>query len=169
MKRFFLLIMGLFVILTFSACQGSMSSQREISDALGIDISSGTIGTNFDTHNGFHGDGEQFVSMTFSDDSMAKKLSQNAAWKTLPLSENLTTLVYGTTTESGHSGPYLTDENGKAVFPDIQNGYYYFIDRQNQGADRYDDTNVLERYSLNFTVAIYDTDTDTLYYAELDT
>lgn len=34
---------------------------------------------------------------------------------------------------------------------------------------KHDDTNILDRYSLNFTIAIYDIETNTLYYAELDT
>ena len=33
----------------------------------------------------------------------------------------------------------------------------------------FDSSEVLDRSSLNFTVAVYDTETDKLYYAEMDT
>lgn len=163
------LIMGVFVILMLSACQKSNSPQKEISHALGIDISNGTVETYNDSHGGFHGDGTSYASIRFPDDSIAKKLSESNAWKPLPLSENLSVLIYGNTTKSGHTGSYLTDKDGKDTFPEVKNGYYYFIDRHDQSTDSYDDTNILDRYSFNFTIAIYDTDTDTLYFAELDT
>lgn len=164
-----ILIMGIFVVLTFSACQSSNSPQDEISRTLGIDMNDGTIGINNDSHGGFHGDGISFMSISFPDDSIVEEISANNDWKTLPLSENLTALVYGTATENKWTGPYLTDEEGESVFPEIQNGYYCFIDRHTESTDKHDDTNVFERHSFNFTIAIYDTDTDTLYYAELDT
>lgn len=38
-----------------------------------------------------------------------------------------------------------------------------------QSTDPKDDTNVFSRFSYNFTMAIYDAETNTLYYMELDT
>lgn len=156
------LIMGVFVILMLSACQKSSSPQKEISHALGIDISNGAVEAYNDSHGGFHGDGTSYASIRFPDDSIAKELSESSAWKTLPLSKNLSVLIYG-------AGAGLTNKDGENSFPVIQNGYYYFIDRHDQSTDIYDDTNLLDRNSFNFTIAIYDTDTDTLYYAEFDT
>ena len=47
---------------------------------------------------------------------------------------------------------------------EIKNGYSMLIDKQDDSL-----TNMLERASLNFVLGVYDTDTNTLYYYELDT
>ena len=49
--------------------------------------------------------------------------------------------------------------------PEIRAGFYRLIDRHAQAGE----TDLLGRASLNFTLALYDTDTDTLYYFEMDT
>lgn len=61
-------------------------------------------------------------------------------------------------------GPFLADENGEPVVPEIQNGYYLLIDRHSDTK-----SNILERGSFNFTVGLYDTDNNTLYCCKLDT
>ena len=53
--------------------------------------------------------------------------------------------------------------------PQIQNGYYYFVDRQAESEMQHSDAQIMERASLNFSIALYDVDTDTLYYIEVDT
>ena len=53
--------------------------------------------------------------------------------------------------------------------PQIQNGYYYFVDRQAEPKMQHSDAQIMERASLNFSIALYDMDTDTLYYIEVDT
>ena len=82
-------------------------------------------------------------------------------------------MVYGLRWESDDAtyqvGPYLTDDNNNPVIPQIENGYYYFLDRHSRSVDSYDDSDVLDRYSFNFTIAIYDADNDILYYVEFDT
>ncbi len=42
-------------------------------------------------------------------------------------------------------------------------------DRYHDSTDPYDDSNVLARASFNFTIALYDAETDILYYCEFDT
>jgi hypothetical protein len=168
-KMFFLFIAAFAMALLFSGCQDGTSQRNFDSSILGIDPSSATVVESSDSHGGFQGDGLLFKQIRFADDSVGAILSQRDEWKPLPLSENLTTLVYGVTTETSQDGPYLTNEANEPVFPEVQNGYYYFEDRHSKSVDPYDDTDVLERYSFNFTIAIYDTDTNTLYYAEFDT
>ena len=46
------------------------------------------------------------------------------------------------------------------------NGFYRLIDRH---SDAGDGQNLLERASLNVTLAVYDADSDTLYFCEMDT
>ena len=169
-KRILPSVIGILILCLLTACHGRHSLQEKISDACGVDISSGVIVTSSDSHGEFHGDGQLFASVNFSDNRIAEELSEDAAWHPLPLSKTLTTLVYGMQTADSQTGPYLKAANGTALFPEIQHGYYYFRDRQSeQPTDRHDDTSILDRYSFNFTIVIYDTDTNTLYYAELDT
>jgi hypothetical protein len=53
--------------------------------------------------------------------------------------------------------------------PQIKNGYWFFSDRHNKSTSPEKDVDLFERRSFNFTLAIYDIDTNTLYYFELDT
>ena len=87
----------------------------------------------------------------------------------MPLTENLTALVYGLQTESSSVGPMIHSGDGAPVIPEVENGYYYFLDRHSQSTNPKDDSGVLDRASYNFTIAIFDTDQQTLYYMELDT
>ena len=156
-----------------AGCQvGSSSVQSKITNVLGIDVSDGEEIQSSDSHGGFHGDGMKVVVLAFSND-LSGQIVGSDGWKSLPLSQNLTALVYGLRWESNGAtyqvGPYLTDENRNPVIPQIETGYYYFLDRHSKSVDSYDDSDVLDRYSYNFTIAIYDADTDTLYYVEFDT
>ena len=53
--------------------------------------------------------------------------------------------------------------------PAIYNGYYMFEDRHSESKDSRDDSELFDRYSYNFSIAIYDCDTDKMYYFEFDT
>jgi hypothetical protein len=59
-------------------------------------------------------------------------------------------------------------ENNQDI-PEITNGYYYFYDRFEDSSDPLNDSELLERSSYNFTLAIYDADSQILYYCEVDT
>lgn len=170
MKKIYVFgIASLLIIILFIVVLNNNSNQNKISNQLGIDVSGGTEISQNDTHGGFHGDGMYFASISFSDNTVLKQISEKGNWGATPLTENLSTLVYGTTTDNGRFGPYLTDEDGKTVIPGIQNGYFYFADRHSQSTNRHDDTDVLNRHSFNFTFAIYDINTNILYYIEYDT
>lgn len=92
----------------------------------------------------------------------------DSGWSEFPLDDTVQTLVYGVSDETSRTGPFLSDQEGNPLVPDIQNGYYLLMDRQGQkelaaGAD------ILHRSSFNFTLGLYDTDTNTLYFCQLDT
>ena len=57
----------------------------------------------------------------------------------------------------------------KADIPEIEEGYYYFIDRFSETKDKYSDEDLLNRYSFNFTIVLFDNKTNILYYYEFDT
>lgn len=158
-----ILLLSIFML---TAC-GSKSTQDTVSKELGIDVSSGKEVSNYDTHSG-NGDGTSYVVLSFSNDTVVAEIQSNSSWKSFPLDETVETLVYGVSDETISVGPYLSDDEGNALVPKIQNGYYLLIDRQveSEKASRVD---ILQRPSFNFTLGLYDTDTNTLYFCKLDT
>lgn len=134
----------------------------QVSRALGVDASAGTVVSASDSHGGFHRDGLTFIELSFPDDSFGTRVQ--TAWHFLPLSGSLNTFVYG----SPGAGPYIT-RDGVNCFPPVQNGCYYFEDRHSQSTDPHSDSELLQRHSFNVTIAIYDADTRTFYYCEFDT
>ena len=118
-----------------------------------------------DTHGGFHGDGSYYLILDCSNNKV-KALEIVKDWKTLPLTENLNLIMYGGEKDNVTYGYELAKE---AHIPKVKNGYYIFEDRSSESKDSTDDTELFDRYSFNFSIAIYDCDTDKLYYFEFDT
>jgi len=148
------------LLAVFINCLTPPSIQKKISRALALDVSAGTVLAQSESHGGFHGDGMTYVALYFENDRVQSKIAENGGWKALPLSENLARLVRGLPTE---------ELDSKSRILGVRNGYYCFLDRQADRTDRHDDTDVLNRYSFNFTIAVYDADADILYYVVLDT
>lgn len=95
-KTLSLLIFLIICITTITACS-SNNLIKHISKTLGIDLTSGTIINSIDTHGGFHGDGITLVEITFSEEdgnAIAEMVEKNKGWSKLPLSENLSIVVY---------------------------------------------------------------------------
>lgn len=153
-------VMVLLCVLT--AC-GPKSPKDTVSKELGLDVSAGKIVSDYDTHSG-NGDGTSCIVLSFEDDSVLKEIRANQDWKSFPLDETIQTLVYGVSDETGRMGPFLEDEDGNNLVPEIRNGYYLLIDRHTDKK-----TDILHRYSFNFTVGLYDTDSNRLYCCDLDT
>ena len=165
------MLLALSIILLTTACSSS-NSTKDVSQTLAVDLSTANVSQNMDSHGGFHGDGAAYLEMTFTDEeqkNLLEDLKNNTAWSNLPLSDNLNVAVYGKENESETVGPFVTDDKGNALFPLVENGYYFFLDRHNESKNTKEDTDLLSRNSFNFTIAIYDIDKQTLYYSELDT
>lgn len=124
-----------------------------------------TVVDEADTHGGFHGDGSYYLMLDCSE-NREKALENVKGWKEFPLSKNLNLIMYGGEKDGMTYGYNLAEE---AKIPEIKNGYYYFFDRHSESTDASDDTNLLARASFNFTLAIYDSDADRMYYFEFDT
>lgn len=135
--------------------------QSRISKALDIDVRNAAVTVSYDDHTGFHGDGTMYAVLYLENDKLEQIISAPGGWNTLPLTENLTTLVYGIRTDTNTYGPYI----GVTV-PKIREGYYFFLDRKNK---TYSDDMVLTGTSINYTIALYDSENDLLYYCEYDT
>lgn len=152
------LALGWFARFWFSGCGEADASGIS---PLGLDLSCGTVALEEDTHGGFHGDGCAFTVMTFdAEDRKALEADMNGdCWHALPMTENVARAAQS----------LATGEDGKSLFPEITQGYYYFRDRHSQSTDPGDDSGLFSRASWNFTMAVYDSETGTLYYFALDT
>lgn len=158
------LLLGLALFL--AAC-GLQEPQKTIFRELGIDVSQGTVAADFDSHGGPHGDGSAYAALQFSDTRALEQIEKSDQWRKLPLEKTVQALVYGIEEGTSQIGPFLTDEKGDPLVPEIREGYYLLIDRQAEpgkatGAD------ILHRGSFNFTLGLYDTEAQTLYYCKLD-
>ncbi|MFI3327147.1 MAG: hypothetical protein R3Y35_13405 [Clostridia bacterium] len=161
MKKIIFLFISMLTLSSFTACS---QKDNSIITSLGIVNSEFSILEEFDTHGGFHGDGDAFYIFEFESD-ISQQLSNNSKWNSLPLSEEVNMLVYGYEDETTSAGPYTKDRNsGETVFPKITNGYYYFLDIQNTINEDY----IFGKIYLNFDVAIYDSDENKLYFYEFD-
>lgn len=139
-----------------------------ISEQLGIDLPRGEVLENVETHGGFHGDGETYVVIQLEED-ISEILQAAQYWHPLPMSENVSTIFYGRETDAVTYGAHLTDENYDPILPQIQNGYYYFYDRNSQATDPADDADLfIPGRSFNYTTAVYDAEKRLLYYFKFD-
>lgn len=164
MNKKILFLFGLIIFIT--GC--SSSPTQVIKTKINLDISKCKIENKIDEH-AFNGDGDYFIIANCSE-SPDDILNQLSDWKNLPFSENLQIMMYGGKKGTTTYGHRLAEKIG---IPLIENGYYYFVDRfakkYNDIEDIYSDEALLDRSSFNFTIAIYDTDSDLLYYYEFDT
>ena len=90
---------------------------------------------------------------------------QLKGWKTFPLSENLQVFLYG-----GVRNGVTRGGNARMFgLPEIDDGYYFFMDRHSKSTDASDDSELFDRGSYNFTLLIYDAVQTQLYLIEFDT
>lgn len=151
------------IYITLASC-GTKNPQEIIAKELGINLSNGITISNTDTHGGFHGDGHTYIVLKFDDDSLLKVIKNNSKWRKFPLDKTFQTLVYGREEDTSKTGPFVTDGQGNSLIPEIQNGYWFLIDRHSDTK-----TDILERGSFNFTLGLYDTDNNIIYFYKLDT
>ena len=153
-----------------TACKAK-TPQDLASEALSLDLSAGSEVSSYDTHSG-NGDGTSCIVLSFQDDAVLEQIQASDAWHPLPLDQTTRVLVYGFSEETGETsyqiGPYLTDNSGNPLVPEVQNGSYFLLDRQAEDG-KAPGSDILNRGSFNFTFGLYDTDTDILYCCELDT
>lgn len=138
-----------------SGCDGN-NPQQEAERTLNLTLPMAAQTACSDSHGGFLGDGETRICLTF-DEAEANQVEQTVAetlgWQVLPMEESLSLILYGGETESGYRQGIL--ESDTPEIPRCQSGYWYFQDRTPPGD--------LDTELRNFTAAIYDTDTRTLY------
>lgn len=151
MKFAKIIIVTIIVCLFLTSCNTVSSGQT---DYFGFKTSVFTVVDEKDTHDGFHGDGSYYLILDCSEETeKAAELIKD--WTRLPLTENLQLIMYGDTKNGVCYGYNLAEE---AHWPTINNGVYKFVDRHSEAVDKSDDTNLFNRASYNFSVAVYDLD-----------
>ena len=135
-----------------------------VSEELSIDVSDGTVEEFWDTR-GWFGDGEVYAEITFEDDSFGEWLEESEEWHELPLRGNVGIIAYGGEDDWGdYWSPFITDEYGHRLIPRTENGAYYFAERFGNSWYPQDGSEFSAVYSMNFTFALYDANTRTLYF-----
>lgn len=160
MKKYLVLTL-VCLLLTGCGRDGKTSQAMAIADELGIRESS--LLTLEDSHGGFHGDGDTFVVF------QTPGFQPGEGWQEFPLPENLSIALWGGTAGDMQWGSLLTDSSGEPLMPELETGYYYFCDRHSKSTNQSDPSALLDRGSFNFTLAIYDADSEKVYYFEKDT
>lgn len=171
MKRTMLLCLALLLALWSAACGETVS----LPESLGVNASQGTVQDHWDDHGGMS-DGTEYWEIVFSPEDAAEfeeSLQTAQGWHALPLDNDVRYLLYGTEgigkAQDGayiSVNPYLTGKDGSPLFPQVEEGYWFFCDDQTES---YTAQGVMERPSQNFTAAVYDSQSRTLYCGELDT
>ena len=157
-KKIISLFGFLFLAVCLSACSVK-DPRRGLSKQLGIDLmNDGTVLIHETNTIGWFGDGYILSELECSDESVLNDIMNDEHWKRLPLSENMHRFFY----EDYHFPNDLP-------IPVIKEGYYFFYDRHDQAKDPYDDAELYDRASFNFTFAIYDTKENKLYVCEFNT
>ncbi len=164
MKKIIYVCSIIAIIFVMVGCKGQKNSA--IQNELKVDISAGKEISKHEDH-GWMGDGETFIVFEFSGDDFKNELSQNKNWKKFPLDDITKTIMYGSNDTKIKYGPTFTDESGKTKFPEITDGYYMLLDRQDENMKK--EGNILNRNSMNFTLGVYDSKENKLYYCKLDT
>jgi hypothetical protein len=164
MKKIALVIV-LSLIIALTACGGEISYSEYVRDLCKLNVSGSTVISSDDSHGGFHGDGALTVvfDCTQISDSVARQVEN---WSALPLSENLQLIMYGGTRDGVSYGYNLGERYG---IPEVENGFYFFCDRQSKTTNTDDDSALFKGSSYNFSLIIYDTDSAQLYLFEYDT
>ncbi|MDD4760670.1 MAG: hypothetical protein PHU66_07665 [Bacteroidaceae bacterium] len=167
-KRFMCILLLLIIICSLTGCF-SQSINKRISNTIEIRLPTNLKIDYEDTHGGFHGDGETFAKIEFDTseaENISLQITNHKGWRNLPLSENLNLIMYG---GEKNNVEYVYNFAERLGIPYIENGYWFFTDRHRESSFSEKDEDLFQRNSFNFTLALYDTDTNTLYYFEFDT
>ena len=151
------------ILLVFGAC--TRLNTGYLYEELGINGNKCALVSQTDSHGGFHGDGT-YAAIYDCSENKEYVLEIVEKWNKLPLTENLELILYGGEKDGKSYAYNLADDAG---FPEVSNGYYFFCDRHSESTNRNSDGDLFNRYSFNFSIAIYDTDNDMLYYIREDT
>ena len=122
-----------------------------VSQKTEVDVTQGDISFGFDSHGGFHGDGTLYLEIKMPD-SFEERLNHASLWSELPLTEKIAAACHMEIDK--HHG-----KDNETIIPEVENGFWYYLDRS---------PDISVELPLNYTIAVYDSNTDVLYYCDVD-
>ena len=129
--------------------------QKAISEEILLDVRDSEVLYEMDTHGGFLGDGDATIVLKMNDD-LTDVIEGDSLWHELPLPSQLNLGLF-------------CDEEGNRLIGEIENGYWFFVDRNSEAEDIFDPSDLDKRASWNYSFAVYDADENILCVYELDT
>jgi hypothetical protein len=160
----------LFILLAviFLGRSPQKSEISAVEKQLRLSVPSGSSVTEYKDTTGWFGDGEVDTEIRFpknADPEKAGITPGQGVWQSLPMPDDLVLLIYGGLRSDGLYGGCGDDWIKKTK--GVKNGAYFFGDR-NEVDLREKISPLQNRYSNNFTFALYDHDMHTLYYFTYD-
>jgi hypothetical protein len=146
-----------------------ISMDKQLSRALDVRIPADSTLVIEDSHGGFHNDGVLMVRTEFEGEKakeIATQIKKNQNWKATPLPKNIRLVLYGG--EMGNNSYYVSDLAQKNKLPEISEGYWLFMNRKDGKKKITAGEELFSDFSANYTVGLYDTKTNSLYYFESD-
>lgn len=143
------LLIFIIAVLVSSCCYtgSNIDSVGYINKNLGFEIQNAYVICDYDTHGGFHGDGDRYIRIKVEDNDFEKRIKDSFDWcseKTSDIEIVLQDIEEMVKKEGGE-------------LPEFKNAYYYMKE----------DTE-LKGYPHYLLVIIYDRDAKELHYYELD-
>lgn len=90
-------------------------------------------------------------------------------WHSFPLPPQLLSVLYGSAGKSGYRGPFFTDHDGKVQIPEITSGKFYYLDRSPGILKDCSWITLHNDYEMHFTLAVWDSENNILYFFLKDT
>ncbi len=158
-----------FVELTFPHKISKKKDMKRTSELLEIDLSDGKYLKRIESHSGFLGDGDYYAKIKFNDASaVVESIEKNSGWKKTPLPKSILHILYDEDDDDSIS--IINDK--RMIFPKLEDGYYFFLNRSTkcEESENHNPDFIFDfKWSLNFTVALFDSNDNILYIYELDT
>lgn len=161
MKKIFLIMaLSLSFFLSFG-CTNVEKKEKTLDAEFGFSQEDFTVVEEYDTH-AWMGDGRYYLTLDCSN-NVDKANEVVKDWQKLPFTEDIKLIMYGDV----QHGSFYERKDSNTKFPEIENGSYMVVNRHNGGeAEQVDDLPYMS--SNNFTIAVYDSDTNKMYYFEYD-
>lgn len=147
------------IIFVYVITQILFGNYFEMSSELEVNIPITTKMEYKDNHGGFFCEGETIAIVNFTEkqaNNFYEKIKENEHWMEYPIDELIESHISNIEVEG-------------TIIPKVENGYWFIKDRHKQAINEYYYDQIYDRNSRNFSVGIYDVDSNTLYYFRQDT
>lgn len=169
-----ILLLSLVLLFALIRCSGDDSSAgnemyHHICEEIGISLPKDVAIKYEDSHGGFHGDGVLLAVVTATneeDKSELKTILTHVGWRSELPEEMYAAFFGGVETIEGVEYPtagYVHDL--ELDIPNVKNACFYYKDRY---FEQYGEQCTFAPYTQNFTLAVFDLDTNILYFIEGD-